>query len=335
MHAVELLKRDPGDVPAVVVLAGNQRHFKQNVFGVLKHAVIDDDETSLTRFVGKDVDLQSVTDELRTVSMWGDRRLVIIDEADDFVSKYRAGLEKYIDAPARKSVLVLDVTSWPKTTRIAKQVAKTGWEVDCSPLKGAELTRWLNELATSTYAVKLDRDACALLVELVGEEPGLLDQELSKVAAYVGDRKRITLDDVRVLVGGWRTETTWAMTDAVRDDRLPDALAALDQLLVAGEAPQKLLGGISFVFRKLALATELSRSEPFDQALKSAGIFPRDLGLAGRYLKRIGRAQAERIITAIVATDYGLKGGSRLPERIQMERLLAQLAAIKPGDRQV
>ncbi|MBI1345468.1 DNA polymerase III subunit delta [bacterium] len=329
MHAVEFLKQPPAEFPAVIVLTGNQRHFKQSVLAVLRQQVINDDDTSLTRFVGKETDLQSVTDELRTLSMWGDRRLVVVDEADEFVSAHRAGLEKYVEAPAKKSVLVIDAVSWPKTTRIAKQVTKTGLEIDCSALKGVELLRWINDLATQHYQVKLDRDAAALLVELVGEEPGLLDQELSKVASYVGDRQRITLDDVRVLVGGWRTETTWAMTDAVRDGRLPDALAALDQLLVAGEAPQKLLGGISFVFRKLAMATELSRHQPFDQALKSAGVFPRDLGLAGRYLKRIGRNHAERIITAIVTADHGLKGGSRLPERIQMERLLIELAG--PG----
>jgi hypothetical protein len=27
--------------------------------------------------------------------MWGDRRLVIVDEADEFVTKFRGGLEKH------------------------------------------------------------------------------------------------------------------------------------------------------------------------------------------------------------------------------------------------
>ncbi len=329
MHAVEFLKPATLDIPAVVALTGTQRHFKSQALARLRQTVIDDDDTSLTRFTGKDVDLQTVSDELRTVSMWGDRRLVIVDDADEFVTKYRGGLEKYAEAPAKKSVLVLDVGTWMKTTRLAKQVAKTGLEIDCSPLKGAELIRWLNTAANETYGVKLDRDASALLIELIGEEPGLLDTELSKLSAYVGERKRIVLDDVQGLVGGWRTETTWFMTDAVREGRVPDALDALDQLLNAGEAPQKLLGGIGFVFRKLAHATELARQEPLDQALQHAGVFPRDMGLATAYLRRIGRTKAERIIAAIVAADAGMKGTSRLPERIQMERLLVMLSGVE------
>ncbi len=76
MHAVDFLKQTPADVSPVAVISGGQRHLKQAVLAVLKKIVIDDDDTSLTKFVGKDVDLQSVTDELRTISMWSDRRLV-------------------------------------------------------------------------------------------------------------------------------------------------------------------------------------------------------------------------------------------------------------------
>jgi DNA polymerase-3 subunit delta len=184
----------------------------------------------------------------------------------------------------------------------------------------------LQDTAGETYGVKLDRDAAALLVELIGEEPGMLDSELSKLGTYVGDRKRIGVEDVRDLVGGWRTETTWFMTDAVRDNHIGDALVALEQLLVAGEAPQKLLGGIGFVFRKLATAVEVSRHKPLDQALRDAGVFPQSQGPSQAYLRRLGRAKAEKLLTMLVAADFGLKGGDKLPDRIQMERLLLRLA---------
>jgi DNA polymerase-3 subunit delta len=326
MHAIEFLKDARPAIPPVVVLQGSQRHLKQSVLSRLRSLVINDDEASLTRFAGKDADLQSVADELRTVSMWGDRRLVVVDDADEFVSKHRAGLEKYVESPAKKSVLTLDVHSWPKTTRLAKHLAKSGLDIECTELKGALLSKWLIDTARDTHQAALHRDAAALLIELVGEELGLLDQELAKLAAYVGSQKPITSDDVRGLVGGWRTETTWAMADAVRDGRLPDAFAALHQLLAAGEAGPKLLGGINFVFRKYALATEMSRHQPLDGALKAAGVFPRDQAPAAAYLRRIGRAKAEQILSALVAADAGLKGQSRLPERLQLELLLQKLS---------
>lgn len=326
MHAVEFLKQSSPTIPPVTVVFGAQRHLKSSALALLRKLVIDDDETSLTRFNGQTADLQSVTDELRTASMWGDRRLVIIEEADDFVTKYRPQLEKVLEKPAKKSVLVLDAKSWPKTTRLAKQVAKEGLEIDCSELKGAALSKWLLDTAKETYQTTLSRDAGALLIELVGDDLGMLDSELSKLASYVGGKGRIDIADVQALVGGWRMETTWAMTDAVRDGDTGFALNALDQLLGAGEAAPKLLGGISYVFKKFAVATDLSRSMPLDQALRQAGVFPQAVGASTAYLRRIGRPKAERIVQYLVETEAGLKGSSRLPERVQLERLLLTLA---------
>jgi DNA polymerase-3 subunit delta len=115
------------------------------------------------------------------------------------------------------------------------------------------------------------------------------------------------------------------MTDGVRDGQLPRALRALHELLQAGEPGPKLLGGIAFVFRKLAWATEQARSLPLDAALKQAGVFPRDLSPATAYLRRLGYARASRLLEALVQADSRLKGASRLPERVVLERLLLRL----------
>lgn len=325
MHATDVLRKAPA-VPGVVVLSGGQQHLKLAVLHWLRSAVLQDDESGLTRFAGKDVDLQSVTDELRTVSMWGDRRLVLVEDADEFVTKYRAGLEKYAAAPAKKGVLVLDVKTWMKTTRLAKQVALTGLDVECTELKGAPLVRWLEETAHNPHQATIQRDAAALLVELIGDDLGLLDQELSKLASYVGKGGSITVDVVRTMVGGWRMETTWAMTDAVCNGDLATALKDLNDLLYHGEAPQKLIGGVHFVFRKLAYATDLARKQSLDAALREAGVFHAAVAPSASYLKRLGRHKAEQIIRRLLEADLGLKGAARLPDRIQIERLLIQLS---------
>ena len=327
MHAVEFLKKIPESIAGVIVLSGGQRHLKQAALNILRQQLINDDDTCFTRFTGRDAQLSSVSDELRTVSMWGDRRLIIVDDADDFVTKNRPGLEKLVDKPAKKSVLVLDVNSWPKTTRLYKQIAAKGLEIDCSELKGPQLLKWLQETAKDTYGQTLARDAASLLIELVGEELGMLNTELAKLGSYVGAKGKIELDDVKSLVGGWRTETTWAMTDAARDDDLGFALTALDQLLTAGEPPMKLLGGIAYVFKKYAIATDLSRSaSSLDQALRQAGVFPAAVNAGQSYLRRLGRARAEQILQRLVNVDAGMKGANPLPERMQLERLLIQLA---------
>ena len=337
MHATDFMKApDQAAGVPVIVLFGPERHLRLESLRLVVREVLgsdgDDDEDAdddpgLTRISGRDADLTSVCDELRTVSMWGDARVVAIDDADDFVSKHRTGLEKYCDHPAKKSVLVLDVRSWPKNTKLAKRVAKMGLDIECAELKGAALSRWLTDSAATVHGKKLSRDAAVLMTELAGSELGILNQELSKLSAYVGDRESITAEDVQALVGGWKAETTWAMTNATRDGDLATAIQCLDKLLNAGEAPQKVLGGINFVFRRLASATEIARTgTPLNAALKQAGVFPRDAAPSERYLRRIGRPQAEQLFNRLLTADGHMKGGSRLPERIQLEQLLVSLS---------
>ena len=116
------------------------------------------------------------------------------------------------------------------------------------------------------------------------------------------------------------------MLDAVRDGQLAVALELLDKLLVSGEHPLKLLGGINYVYRQLAQATELSRQGvPLPAAISQAGVKPFQAQAATAYLKRIGRPRAEKIYRQLLQADLDLKGASQIPERVLMERLLMQL----------
>jgi DNA polymerase-3 subunit delta len=333
MHATAYLPQaEKHGVRPFVVLHGEEAHLKTAARRALCRIVLGSEEEGdlgLTRVPGRDAEWKSVRDELLTLSMFGDRRLVIVEDADEFVTRHRAQLEDFADKPLRSAVLVLDVKTWRKNTKLAKKVDAQGLELECSELTGGRLIGWLIDHARDKYDKQLTRDAATLITELAGGGLGLLDQELGKLAAYVGERSRIGAEEVRTLVGGWRAETTWKMTGAIRDGQPAVALQALDKLLGAGEAPQKVLGGISFVFRKYGRATELSRQgAPLRAALKDAGVFPHEIDASERYLRRVGRAQAEAILSRLLSADGDMKGGSRVSDRLQLERLVLQLAGV-------
>tara|TARA_R110002072_G_scaffold303121_1_gene494531 strand:- start:51137 stop:52129 length:993 start_codon:yes stop_codon:yes gene_type:complete len=327
MHATELLKSIPEALPSVIVLVGDERSLKTDVVNALLSVALPNEDDAPTRYTGKDVDMKTVRDELLTVSMWGDRRIVMIDDASDFVTANRSALEKYAEKPGKKSVLILDVKTLAKNTRLYKIVSRSGLVAECSELKGAALAKWVQDAAQRTYAKTIDRNAVQLLIELAGSALGQLDQELAKLASYVGDLPSIDAEAVRRLVGGWKAETTWVMTDAIRDGRLSDAITALDKLLNSGESPHRILGGVAYVFRKMSVATELSRTGvQLNAALKQAGAFPNEYEPATRYLKRIGRPKAAKIASWLLEAETGMKGGSRMPERSQIELLLVRLS---------
>tara|TARA_R110002095_G_scaffold194927_2_gene173390 strand:+ start:9995 stop:11011 length:1017 start_codon:yes stop_codon:yes gene_type:complete len=333
LHVTEfLLNPTRNEFGPVVVLHGDDRYMKQEAIKAIEPIVLGEEEdTSITRFDGKrlqtDLSPSALFDELKTVSMWGDKRLVIVDEAEKFVTAYRSRLEKYLEAPSKSSLLILDVKSWSKATRLAKLVAKMGLDLECKELKGVQLAKWISDTAGQVHQKQISREAALLLIEMVGTHCGQIHQELEKLSTFVGEQQRISPDDIRAVVGGWKAETTWAMTGAIRDGNIGSALRYLDNLLVAGEAPQKILGGLTFVWRKYFKAAQLAvQGTPLKQALKEAGVFPRDIDPSDRYLRRLNRQRAEKISHWLLETDLNLKGNSRLAPRLELERLLFLLS---------
>lgn len=329
VHATDFLAQNKTfpSVP-VLVLYGAERYLKLEVLKLVPGCGDDEEDVALTRIAGKDADLRTISDELLTISMFGDQRIVIIDDADEFVSKNRGGLEKYVANPSGTSLLVLDVKSWPKNTKLAKATDRIGLNIECGELKGAALCRWLVKTAKEIHAKNLDSNTAALIVQLAGDSLGLLQQELAKLVSLVGDAESITQDDVTRVVGGWRIQTTWAMLDAIRDGKMDVALAYLDKLILAGDAPQKILGGLTFTFRKLAEATEIARqTRDLSGALRSAGVFPAAVGQSEHYLKRIGFNRASRIFQLLIEADANMKGGSRVDPKLQLEALFLKLGA--------
>ena len=79
--------------------------------------------TGLLDLDGRCVVAADVLDELRTVPFLSGRRVVVVRNADTFVSGNRGLLECYFESPCRTGVLVLVVESWPANTRLARKLA--------------------------------------------------------------------------------------------------------------------------------------------------------------------------------------------------------------------
>ena len=163
----------------------------------------DDADFSLTAFEGPAAELRDVLEELATVAMFGQRRLVVVEEADEFISRYRADLENYVARPSPTAVLALEAASWPSNTRLYKAVAAEGLAIDCTAPAAAQLARWLGGWAKQNHAVELPQAAAEMLVETIGAELGLIDQELAEMAP-MAEKGKIGEELVARMVGGWR-----------------------------------------------------------------------------------------------------------------------------------
>jgi DNA polymerase-3 subunit delta len=151
MHAIDFL-RNAAKVPVkpVYALHGDDAFLRTEALRTIAQAVLpgDEDDTLATRrFAGASATLADVLDEVRTLPFFTRRRLVIVEEADPFVTSHRRELEAYAEQPAETGVLVLTVKLWPANTRLAKLVDTNGLNVECKGPNERALHAWLVHLA--------------------------------------------------------------------------------------------------------------------------------------------------------------------------------------------
>jgi DNA polymerase-3 subunit delta len=317
-----------GKPQPVYVLAGDEDFLKRHVTRSLRRWLLgeEDDAFGYSCYPGDKAVWATVHDELQTLPFLGGHRLVVIEGADPFVTKHRPALERYVAAPAASGVLVLTVNSWPATTRLAKAIDNNGTIV-CKAPAASRLPEWCARWCLAQHGKDLSAPAAHLLVELIGPEMGLLDQEMAKLAVYVGEAARIDAPDVDKLVGHSRAEDVWTIFDAIGAGKTGEALAVLDRLFDQGNAPQAILGAFSYQMRMLARAARLhAQGKALPAALAEAGVQQWRAEKVQAHMRHLGRRRLARLYEWLLEVDLGMKGGSQLPEKVLFERLIVRLA---------
>jgi DNA polymerase-3 subunit delta len=332
MDSLAFLKSSVAIGP-LYILYGDEAFLKRQVLQALRARTLgpDADDQAVATHAGDKATFAEVYDELQTVPFFSPRRIVMVDGADPFVTRYRAQLEKCIDKLPASGVLVLDVKTWAANTRLAKMVSNDA-AIVCKAPPAYKLAPWCTEWAQTQHQKQLPATAAGLLVDLVGADMGLLDQEILKLAIYVGERKKIDAADVDRLVGNNRTESTWKIFDALGAGQAPEALDILDRALDKGEEPLKIMGAFSMQLRRLAQAARLAtQGTNLRAALAQVGVPPFGIDSAERQLRHLTRRRALRVYDWLLEVNMDLRGGSLLSERTLLERFLLRLARPMPA----
>src|SRR3954451_14040044 len=121
MDSLEFLRRSGKAKPQpVYVLPGDEAFLKRQVLAALRTLVLgpEDSGFGLSTHPGDKAAWAAVHEDLQTLPFLSQRRLVVVEGADPFVTRERARLEKYVADPSATGVLVLDVQTWQDRTKL-------------------------------------------------------------------------------------------------------------------------------------------------------------------------------------------------------------------------
>lgn len=264
-------------------------------------------QTCVTSFDAT-VELAAVLDEVRTLPFLAPCRVVIVRDADAFVSANREALEAYLERPARNGTLLLFVSSWPKNTKLFKIVAKVGQAFDCTAPQGRDLTARL-EKAFAKEGKKIARPAAEMLVAWVGSDLGTLNQEIQKLATYVGSRLEVTEADVSAVVTSSAGPDAFDLTNAITEGNAAAALRALDGMLAARGEEFRTLGLLGWHLRRAVSAQEAIRSGQRPDAAVPPMPYPQKNAFISM-LRRRPPALLHQDFRRLIAADLAMKSGA-------------------------
>ena len=182
----------------------------------------------------------------------------------------------------------------------------------------------LAQVLASEEKVEFERGAAEDLAEFVAADLLRLQTEITKLATYVGERKRIRRQDVSALVISEKTTTVWELADLLASRQPRKALEFLGRLLRDGEEPLQMLGALTWMYRKLIEASEVKGIANGWQAARALGMRPEQAELALQSARKIGKARLLTGLRALQVADSRLKGGADDPQAV-MEFLLVEL----------
>ena len=304
-----------GEFKPVYVLSGSdgflQDHYRTEIISRIVGQ--SDPQTCIANFDGgDDPELAAVMDELRTLPFLAPSRAVLIRNADAFISKYRQKLEEYVANPCKTSALVLIVSSFPGTTRLAKAVKKIGEIFDCKLPDSSSLKQWLTK-ASGKRGKKIDPQSADMLEQWIGRDLAAQNAEIEKLCLYIGDRETITPQDVQDVVTATAGPAAFALTNAITAGDIPAALRELDKTLRTRGSEFQALGSIAWHLRRalqaqqeIAALGKPNLHMPYEQRNAFVAM-----------LRRRGLAKLQADMRSLIDADLGMKSGQNPKSALQ------------------
>jgi DNA polymerase III subunit delta len=253
-------------------------------------------------------------------------RLVLVDEVERWKAADAKAVGEYLTAPAPETVLALVGEGLRKDSPLAKALAKKG-DVLVYEVSKRELPKWVTD-QFARHGVKATADVTRALIELVGDNLQELSSEIEKLSVWAG-QDQIGQDEVELLVAARADVPPFVLTDAWGRRDVGAVLGACESILErstrSGEA-YMLVGRLAAHVRRVQSC----------QNLDLAGVRPREAAgelkmhpfAAEKAFAQSRNFSVDELRDAIVRLadlDLALKGGSRLPPELELQRTLVAI----------
>lgn len=314
--------------PLVLLYGPDTGLVRERAQGLVKRTVPDtSDPFAVVRLDGDDIasDPRRLMDETRTIGLFGGERVVWVRAGSRNIVP---ALEPLLAEPC-DALVVVEAGDLKRGAPLRSlcEGAPNALAIPCYADGERDLARLVDSML-SEAGLTIDRDAKDLLVSLIGGDRLASRGEIAKLALYAQGQGRVTLDDVRVIVGDASALALDDVVDAALAGNAPAAATALAKAKAAATRPDAVLGALLrglLSLHQMALAVEAGGSiERVIDQQRPAVHFSRKPHLE-KALRTFSTAQCLRATLMVDEAVLACRRNPALGEAIA-ERALLQIA---------
>ena len=322
-----LRKFDKGGSRPVYLFQGPERFLIEQAIEHVKNTLIQADaaDFNFNKYSAKDVEIGTVLDQAQTMPFLSKHRLIVLTNVHELAAATQKVLLPYLSDPNLSTCLILTAEKLDSRTKFAQTLKKQAEIVQFWKLFESDVPRWITTRAKQ-YGYSISTPTTKELMEFVGNDLRQLDNELKKIMAYTSATE-ITGQIVRQVVGDIRERDVFELVDAVGRGNTITALKILNQLLIEGEQPLKILAMIIRQFRlmwKLKATLIEHKGAGSRQLAGQIGVSPRNVEQLQQQIRRFSQVQLKNGMKRLYDVDRGLKSSGGSP-KILLEDVVIDL----------
>jgi DNA polymerase III subunit delta len=199
-------------------------------------------------FYADETPAEAIVMEAQTFPFLAERRVILVRGADRYMLAETAArpMLAYLQAPNDMTVLIMLAAKLDKRTKFWKACEKNAVVVECPQLSPREVERWVRE-QLAARGKNIAEDAVAEIVQRAGTHLSDVNNALTVVQGYVGERDTINTADVIAACADVAEEEIWSLTDAIARSDGQKALSSLRRLMDLNKHPDEIMGIINWL----------------------------------------------------------------------------------------
>ena len=218
----------------VYLFYGKENYLKEDILKKLRNRLIDPAyrELNYKVFYGEKLSINEVINDLKTLPLMSEHKLVVIKEAEKINKNDETKLVNYFNRLSLKnnfSTLIIIYKESSPNKELITAIKRVGIASNFKITDKAKLALWINSKFRQSNK-KITQEGLFYLQSIIGSDLGRLFNEIEKIDIYTKDQKIIEKEDVMITIGGSEAVNIFKVLDSVGDKDVKNAIEGLVKL---------------------------------------------------------------------------------------------------------